>query len=108
MTNVRHKPIKRFELEGTIYDDSHIYRLKNEYIRLVTIEMRISGYVPRIDIAPDFNIEYNEKTQSFNFKLLVYAIYVGKRKSEWIFGVNVTSIVPIQPSKSKEFLPEVE
>ena len=102
MTNVHHKQIKKFNLSGVIYDDSAISRLKIEYIRLMITEMRLSGYVPRIDIAPDFTIEYNEKAENFNFKLSVYGIYVGKRKSEWIFGVNETIVVPIQQNKSKE------
>ena len=98
MTNVHHKPLKRFGLEGQIYDDSAIWRLKIEYMRLMIAEMRLSGYVPRIDIAPDFTMSYNEKSESFNFELSLYGIYVGKRKSEWIFGVGERAVIPIPPS----------
>lgn len=107
MTNVHHKPLKRFGLEGTIYDDSAIWRLKIEYMRLIISEMRLSGYVPRIDIAPDFTMGYNEKSESFNFELSLYGIYVGKRKSEWIFGVDETKVIPIQRNKLEEYLREV-
>jgi hypothetical protein len=106
MTNVHHKPLKRFGLEGTIHDDSAIWRLKIEYMRLIISEMRLSGYVPRVDIAPDFTIGYNERSESFNFELSLYGIYVGKRKSEWIFGVDETTVIPIQPSKLEEYLRE--
>lgn len=106
MTNVHHKPLKRFGLEGSIYDDSAIWRLKIEYMRLMISEMRLSGYVPRIDIAPDFTMSYNEKSQSFNFELSLYGIYVGKRKSEWIFGVDETTVIPIQQNKLEEYLRE--
>jgi hypothetical protein len=107
MTNVHHKPLKRFGLEGSIYDDSAIWRLKIEYMRLIISEMRLSGYVPRIDIAPDFTMSYNERSESFNFELSLYGIYVGKRKSEWIFGVDETKVIPIQRNKLEEYLREV-
>lgn len=107
MTNVHHKPLKRFGLEGQIYDDSAIWRLKIEYMRLMIAEMRLSGYVPRIDIAPDFTMSYNEKSESFNFELSLYGIYVGKRKSEWIFGVDETTVIPIQQNKLEGYLREV-
>jgi hypothetical protein len=106
MTNVHHKPLKRFGLEGSIYDDSAIWRLKIEYMRLIISEMRLSGYVPRIDIAPDFTIGYNERSESFNFELSLYGIYVGKRKSEWIFGVDETTVIPIQRNRLEEYLRE--
>jgi len=107
MVNVHHKQIKKFSLDGSIYDDSAIERLKKEYVKLIVTEMRLSGYVLRIDIAPDFTIEYNEKGESFNFELSLYGIYVGKRKSEWIFAVDETRVIPIQQNKSEEFSKEV-
>jgi hypothetical protein len=107
MTNVHHKPLKRFGLEGQIYDDSAIWRLKIEYMRLMIAEMRLSGYVPRIDIAPDFTMSYNEKSESFNFELSLYGIYVGKRKSEWIFGVDGATVIPTHQNKSNESWQEV-
>jgi hypothetical protein len=102
MDTLHHKPIKRFFLEGDIYDDASIYRLKTEYIRLLTIEMRVSGYVPRIDIDPDFTIEYNEHTQIFKFSLSLYGTYVGKKKSEWILGIDGTQAIAIHQNKSSE------
>jgi hypothetical protein len=107
MVNVHHRTLKRFSLDGTIYDDSAIWRLKIEYLRLIISQMRLSGYVPRIDIAPDFTIEYNDKTEVFNFELSIYGIYVGKRKSEWIFGVDETKVISIQHNKLEEYLREV-
>jgi hypothetical protein len=107
MVNVHHKTLKRFGLDGTIYDDSAIWRLKIEYLRLIILQMRLSGYVPRIDIAPDFTIEYNDRTESFSFELSIYGIYVGKRKSEWIFGVDESKVIPIHQNKLEEYLREV-
>jgi hypothetical protein len=68
--------------------------------------MKMIGYVPRIDINPDFTVEYNEAKDYFEFELSLYGIYVGKRKSEWIFGVDGQTAILTQPSKSSEYLSE--
>jgi hypothetical protein len=108
MERIHHKPIKIYNLEGSIYDDSILWRLRIEYSDLLVSEMRVAGYVPRLDINEDFTIEYNEKIKGFNFKLSMYGVYVGKRKSEWIYGINETTVIPIHQSRSKEFLRGVE
>jgi len=105
MQNLHHKQLKRFGLEGSIYTDSAIPRLKYEYVSLIKMEMRFSGYVPRLDIDPDFTIEYNGKG-FYTFELSLYGVFVGKRRSEWIMGVDGTRVVPIQKSRSKEYLSE--
>ena len=99
-----HKPLKRFYISGIIQDEALLGRLKIEYVRLLVSEMRLSGYVPRIDIDPDFTLRYNDSKDFFEFELSVHGVYSGKRKSEWIAGIDGTSLVPIQPSKLKESL----
>ena len=100
MQNVHHRPIKKFSLDGKFYSDSAIVRLKKEYLDLLDFQMRSSGYVTRLDISPDFTIEYNQRTETFSFCLSIYGVYVGKRKSEWIFGVDERAVIPIPQSKS--------
>jgi hypothetical protein len=104
MDNLHHKPIKSFSLDGNIYDDSAIARLKTEYIKLLLIEMKTMGYAPRLDIDPDFTIRYNEKVQIFEFKLTTYGTYVGKKKIKWITGLDGTKVISTQKNKLKEFL----
>jgi hypothetical protein len=108
MENVHHKALKRFGLDGTIKDESAIGRLRNEYTRLLIIEMRLSGYVPRLDINPDFTIYYNPEKEYFEFILSMYGVHVGKKKSEWIVGVDETRMVYTQKSKSNELSSAVE
>jgi len=107
MTTLHHRPLKMFSLEGIIYSDSALWRLREEYVRLLSIEMKISGYVPRLDINPDFTIEFNHTKKYFEFKLSMYGIYVGKKKSKWIMGIDETRVVPIQQNKLNEFSQEV-
>jgi hypothetical protein len=102
--NYHHKPIKNFNLSGTIHDDSAIERLKSEYVKLLVSEMRLSGYVPKFDIEPDFTIDYDMKTKSFEFEITIYGIYVGKRKSEWIDGISQATPIYTRKNKSKESL----
>jgi len=104
MDNLHHKRIKSFSLDGNIYDDASIARLKTEYIKLLLIEMETLGYVPRLDIDPDFTIGYNKEAQIFEFKLTTYGIYVGKKKTQWIIGLDGTRVIYTQKSKLKEFL----
>ena len=108
MNNVHHKPIKKFSLDGNINDDSAFWRLKDQYILLLKTEMRLSGYVPRLDINPDFTLDYNEEKKYFEFKLSLYGIYLGKRQSEWIDGVDETKIIFTQKTKSSVSFRAVE
>jgi hypothetical protein len=99
-----HKTLKRFYIGGIIQDEALLGRLKIEYVRLLVSEMRLSGYVPRIDIDPDFTLRYNESKDFFEFELSVHGVYAGKRKSEWIAGVDGTNPVLIHQNKSSELL----
>jgi hypothetical protein len=103
MDNLHHKPIKRFHLDGNIHDDSAIARLRFEYQQLLVTEMKLSGYVPRIDINPDFTLNYNKDKQYFEFELSIYGVYVGKKKSEWITGIDETKAIYTAQNRLKEF-----
>jgi hypothetical protein len=81
-----------------------IGRLKQEYIRLLISEMKLSGYVPRIDLDPDFTIRYNDIKNYFEFELSIHAVYAGKRKSEWIAGIDGANPIFIHQTKSSEYL----
>lgn len=79
-----HKSIKKFQIEGTLYDDAHIQRLKREYIALVVLQMRAKGYALREDIDIDFTLEYKGEKRGYDFKLSVYGVYVGLKKAQEI------------------------
>ncbi len=100
MKNFIHKSIKRFSLDGQIYDDSFIPRLKNEYINILNTQMKLQGYAPRIDIDPEFTLEYDGR--NYDFRLSVYGTFVGKRNAEWITALNGSKPIYIQKNKSEE------
>lgn len=99
MKNFIHKSIKRFYLEGQIYDDSCIPRLQQEYITILNTQMQLQGYAPRVDIDPQFTTEYTGKY--YNFKLSVYGTFVGKRNAQWMEGLDGTRPLYIQQNKSE-------
>jgi hypothetical protein len=105
-TFYHHKPIKKFYLDGIIHDESALGRLKEEYVRLLESQMRFSGYVPRLDINPDFTLDYNHRKKYFEFQLTVHGTYTGRKQSEWIAGIDGSTAIYTQKNKSKEFLRE--
>jgi hypothetical protein len=98
MKNFIHRSIKRFHLEGQIYDDALIPRLQTEYINILNTQMKLQGYAPRLDLDPQFTIEYNGR--SYNFKLSVYGTFVGKKSAECIEGLYGSKTIYIQSNKS--------
>lgn len=98
MNNFIHKNIRRFCIDGNIYDDSLIPRLREEYIRILHTQMRLQGYAPRLDIDPDFTIQYTGK--SYEFKLSVFGTFVGKRNAECLTGIDKNKPIFIQQNKS--------
>jgi hypothetical protein len=108
MDHSHHKSIKRFSLDGIIKDDISIGRLRQEYTKLLNTEMRLNGYAPRLDIDPNFTIYYNHDKDYFEFILSVYGTYIGRKKAEWIQGIDGTALVPTQKSKSNELSQDQE
>jgi hypothetical protein len=100
---VSHKNIRRFYLDGEIYDEAAIPRVKDQYLKIVCDMMGKKGYIRRIDIDPDFTVQYNGRT--FNFEMSVYGIYLGKRKCEQYLGIDKNRLIlkPILKSKSDEY-----
>jgi hypothetical protein len=106
--NIYHRPIKNFTFDGIIKNDAAIGRLRLELVRLKTLEMCELGYVPRLDIDPDFTLSYNDIKQNFTFNLSIYGSYIGRKKSKWISGIDGTKLVPIVKNKSNELSQDQE
>jgi len=100
--NIHHKPIKNFTFDGIIKNDAAIGRLRLELVRLKTLEMCELGYVPRLDIDPQFTIKYNNEQDYYEFTLTVYGTYIGKNRALWILGIDGTEMIPTQKNRLKE------
>lgn len=96
---ISHRNIKRFHIDGEIYDESTIVRLKEEYIFMLKAMMKSKGYLVRYDIDPDFTLSYNGK--GFYFALSIYGVFVGKKKAQWFDGIDKNKLISNSTQKSK-------
>jgi hypothetical protein len=88
------KRIKAFPLEGIFKNDSEIISQKEIYYRLLDTHMRESGYVPVLDLDPQFNLEYNHEKDNYNFTYVVFGVYIGKKKSLQYVGYSANVLIP--------------
>ena len=95
-----HKRIKMFQLEGQILDDKCIGRMKEQYISLLSQSMKEQGYVIRLDIDPDWTIQYTGN--HYEFILSVYGSYIGKKNAACIDGLDKNRPIYTRPNKSEE------
>jgi len=86
--------IKSFYINGIIKSDSDISRLKEMYLKLLTDEMRSKGYVPVLDLDPQFSIKYNHEKDIYSFQLEIYGVYLGTRKAQEIEGFSGQHFIP--------------
>ena len=82
------KNIRSFIVSGVIKDDSAFVRIREMHERLLLEDMRSKGYVPVLDLEPQFSIKYNEKKENYSFYLEMFGVYVGKRKAHEIEGFS--------------------
>ena len=82
------KNIKSFIVSGVIKDDSAIGRVRQMQEKLLLEDMRDRGYVPVLDLDPQFSISYNESRDNYSFYLEMFGVYVGKKKALEIEGFS--------------------
>lgn len=82
------KNIKSFQIAGVIKDDAAIIRVRQMYEKLLIEDMRARGYVPVLDLEPQFSMKYYEHKESYGFNLVMFGVYVGKRKALEIEGFS--------------------
>lgn len=94
--NVMNKKLKSFGMQGQIHDDSAIPRLRNQYVSLIESDMRSQGYVPILDLDIQFSLSYDEPTDTYEFDIVIYGVYVGRKKSYLYEGFSGQNLVPRQ------------
>ena len=75
-------------MSGIIKDDSLIIKSREHYERTLVQQMRDGGYVPVLDMLPQFNLKYIERTGHFAFILTMFGIFIGKKKAQTIEGFS--------------------
>lgn len=72
-----HDDIRRFGLTGTITSDRFV-SAREWLIKDVEDGMRDEGFVPVLDLKPQFTRSYNPDKEEFEFEISVYGTYVGE------------------------------
>lgn len=83
-------------MQGQIHDDSAIPRLRKQYEHIIEEDMRSQGYVPILDLDIQFSLDYEESSDIYNFDIVLYGIYVGKKKSYQYEGFSGQALIPKQ------------
>jgi hypothetical protein len=82
------KKIHQFGIDGSIGDEANIPQVREMFERQIIIDMRDRGYVPIYDINTQFSTSYDARLNQFDFYIVVYGVYVGKRKAKTIDGFS--------------------
>ena len=88
------RKIHNFTLTGFIGDDSQFIRARELYERTLVQQMRDKGYVPVLDMSPQFSLTYIEKKDQYGFILVMFGVYVGKSKSNKYEGFADQRFIP--------------
>lgn len=91
---MQNRKLKKFTIDGVIGDDSSIPRQKEYFQKLLEVQMRDSGYVPVLDLDPQFYISYNREKDTYDFILHAFGIYVGKKKCLNYVGFSGQTLIP--------------
>lgn len=87
------RKIHDFWINGVILDDSKITSSRENFERMLVQQMRDKGYVPVLDMQPQFSIKYNNDANTYNFILVMYGIFLGKRKATQYIGFSGQSLI---------------
>ena len=88
------RKIHNFSVAGVIGDDSQIIKSRELYERTLLTQMRDKGYVPVLDMAPQFKISYVQEKDQYGFMLVMFGVFVGKSKSHKIEGFSGQEFIP--------------
>lgn len=82
-----HDNIKKFFYDGELSDDDNIVETKERLIHHLETQMRDNGFVPVLDMDPQFTLDYKPEDEKYIFDLSIYGVKVGVQQSWQISGV---------------------
>jgi hypothetical protein len=104
-----HDEVIRYSMAGEL-PDSKVVQSKERMMHFLTVQMKESGCVPILDLAPHFTLDYHPERETFAFELSMYGVFIGKEAAWQAEGLmNGTVITSTTPrTKSKESSDTVE
>lgn len=82
-----HENIKKFFLDGIVGDDENLVQSKEFLIKNLEDQMRDNGFVPVLDMDPQFTLSYNVEKDYYDFNLSIYGVKVGRQQSWDVAGI---------------------
>jgi len=95
-----HDEIQRFNLNGEIAD-REVTKTRERLVDFVENMMREQGYVPALDIEPQFTVDYDAAQERYTFALSVYGVKIDKEKTWTVGGILSGKEIPKYTPKSK-------
>lgn len=95
-----HDDIKRFFIDGEI-GDTNVVETKDRLIAHLEDTMRSDGFVPALDLEPQFTRTYKPDREVYDFVLTVYGIQVGKAEAWKTGGILNGKMIPKTTPKAK-------
>lgn len=79
--------IERFVREGIVKDTSEIGMKKPFWEKDLQTSMRDKGWVPVLDIDPVCVVNYNPEKETFEYRLTIQGVYLGKVRASEVEGI---------------------
>lgn len=95
-----HDEIQRFNLNGEIAEPN-VVQTRDRLVEFVENMMREQGFVPALDIEPQFTVDYDATEERFTFALSVYGVKIEKDKTWTVGGILSGKEIPKYTPKSK-------
>lgn len=80
------KKIHHQEISGRYKDDAKILEIKSKYENILEEQLRSKGYVPVLNINPQWHTSWDREAQVYEFVMVMYGVYVGKNKAKTTVG----------------------
>jgi hypothetical protein len=97
-----HDQIIRFSMPGEMKGANKVEE-RERHIRFLENHMRNHGCVPVLDLIPQFTVNYLPETETYEFRVSVYGVFVGMEEAWYIDGMTngTTTTSSTQKHKSK-------
>lgn len=97
---VTDRRIEPFRLPVIVKDGGSFYKRYDEFVRLITNDMRDQGFVPIFDVDP-FVENGGVVDNSQKFTITVQGVWVGKDRAWKIHGLTKGKEIPMPIRRSK-------
>lgn len=78
--------IHNHSIEGRFKDDAKMIKTREKYESILEDQMRDKGHVPVVNINTQWFTDYDPENDAYDFILVMYGVYKGKRKAQEIIG----------------------